>query len=167
MEASLDYKAQGVAYRRLLAAVVGMAIQDAQSRPRKLYTGKKLIPTDEALSAIDFLFRTSDGYLSLLDIDSGRFRKNLLNLMFDMNRKIKQFEPIGRRNFRYNYQWMHRRENVVDMTRIYEQDINKLEEDKKETLTLDRGCWERGCCAHDERDGDGVTIEAELKEKNT
>ena len=27
-----------------------------------------------------------------------------------------------------------------------------------ETLTLDRGCYERGCAAYDERDGDGVTI---------
>jgi hypothetical protein len=36
-----------------------------------------------------------------------------------------------------------------------------------EAFALDRGCWERGCIAHDERDGDGVTIEAKLKEKNT
>ncbi len=128
---SLDYKAQGVAYRRLLAAVVGMAIQDAQAKPRKLYTSRKLIPTDEALSAIDFLFRTADGYLNLLDIDPGHFRKNLLNLMFDMNRKIRQFEPIGRRNFRYNYQWMYNKQNAVDLTRIYEEDMTKLEEDKK------------------------------------
>ena len=35
-----------------------------------------------------------------------------------------------------------------------------------EAFALDRGCWERGCVAHDERDGDGVTIEAKLKEKN-
>jgi hypothetical protein len=28
---------------------------------------------------------------------------------------------------------------------------------------LDRGCWERGCMAHDERDGNGVTISAEPK----
>lgn len=38
---------------------------------------------------------------------------------------------------------------------------------KQEAFTLDRGCWERGCMAHDERDGDGVIIEAQLKEKNT
>jgi hypothetical protein len=36
-----------------------------------------------------------------------------------------------------------------------------------EAFVLDRGCWERGCVAYDERDGDGVTIEAKLKEKNT
>ena len=134
MSYELDYKAQGVAYRRLLAAVVGMAIQDAQARPRKPYLNrphlnKKLVPTDTAISAIDFLFRTSDGYLSLLDIDPGHFRKNLLNLMFDMNRKIRQFEPIGRRNFRYNYQWMHRKENAIDMIKIYEEDMSKLKEE--------------------------------------
>jgi len=31
----------------------------------------------------------------------------------------------------------------------------------EETLTLDRGCWERGCVAYDERYGDGVNISAE------
>jgi hypothetical protein len=33
----------------------------------------------------------------------------------------------------------------------------------EETLILDRGCWERGCVAYDERDGDGVNISAERK----
>ena len=28
-------------------------------------------------------------------------------------------------------------------------------------FALDRGCWERGCVAYDERDGDGVNISAE------
>ena len=27
-----------------------------------------------------------------------------------------------------------------------------------EAFALDRGCWERGCVAYDERDGDGVTV---------
>jgi hypothetical protein len=49
--------------------------------------------------------------------------------MFDMNRKIRQFEPIGRRNFRYNYQWMHRKENAIDMIKIYEEDMSKLKEE--------------------------------------
>jgi hypothetical protein len=29
---------------------------------------------------------------------------------------------------------------------------------EQEAFTLDRGCWERGCVAYDERDGDGVTV---------
>jgi hypothetical protein len=127
----LDYKAQGTAYRRILAAVVGLAIQDAQMKPRAVYTNKKLIPTDEAISGIDFLFRTSDTYLNLLDIDPGHFRKKLLDLMFDMNRKIKQFEPIGRRNFRYNYQWMRKQENVLDLTKTYQEDLEKMEDENK------------------------------------
>ena len=38
-------------------------------------------------------------------------------------------------------------------------DLRKaLAQSEKETLTLDRGCLERGCIAYDERDGDGVTV---------
>jgi hypothetical protein len=35
-----------------------------------------------------------------------------------------------------------------------------LAEPEQEAFTLDRGCWERGCCAYDWRDGDGVNISA-------
>jgi hypothetical protein len=52
--------------------------------------------------------------------------------MFDMNKKIRQFEPIGRRNFRYNYQWMQRQENVLDLTKAYREDLEEMEEDEKE-----------------------------------
>jgi len=128
----LDYKAQGIAYRKLLAAVVALAIQDAQAKPNRISLKKRLIPKDTAMSAIDFLFRTSDGYLQLLDIDPEQFRKRLLGLMFDMNKKIRQFEPIGRRNFRYNYQWMHKQENVLDLTKAYQEDLEEMEEDEKE-----------------------------------
>jgi hypothetical protein len=125
----LDYKAQGTANRRLLAAVVALAIQDAQSSPRKM--GRIRIPTDEAISAIYFLFQHSDSYLNLLDIDSQQFRERLLKLMFDMNKKIIQFDPIKRRNFRYNYEWMRRKENVLDLTRAYEAELEKIDEDEK------------------------------------
>jgi hypothetical protein len=125
----LDYKAQGTANRRLLAAVVALAIQDAQSKPRRM--GRIRIPTDEAISAIYFLFQHSDSYLNLLDIDPQQFRERLLKLMFDMNKKIIQFDPIKRRNFRYNYDWMRRKENVLDLTRAYETELEKLDEDEK------------------------------------
>jgi len=129
MSYELDYKAQGTANRRLLSAVVALAIQDAQSKPRRM--GKLRIPTDEAISAIYFLFQHSDNYLSLLDIDPPQFRERLLKLMFDMNNKIKQFEPIKRRNFRYNYEWMRRKENILDLTKAYEAELEKLDEDEK------------------------------------
>ena len=125
----LDYKAQGTANRRLLAAVVALAIQDAQSKPRRL--GRLRIPTDEAISAIYYLFQHSNNYLSLLDIDPQQFRNRLLKLMFDMNKKITQFEPIKRRNFRYNYDWMRRKENILDLTKAYEAELEKMDEDEK------------------------------------
>jgi hypothetical protein len=33
-----------------------------------------------------------------------------------------------------------------------------LAQTEQEAFTLDRGCWERGCCAYDTRDGDGVIV---------
>lgn len=125
----LDYKAQGTANRRLLSAVVALAVQDAQSKPRRM--GRLRIPTDEAISAIYFLFQHSDNYLNLLDIDPQQFRERLLKLMFDMNKKITQFDPIKRRNFRYNYEWMRRKENILDLTKAYEAELEKMDEDEK------------------------------------
>ena len=125
----LNYKAQGTANSRLLSAVVALAVQDAQLPPRK--TGKIRIPTDEAISAIYFLFQHSDSYLNLLDIDPEQFRDRLLKLMFEMNKKVVQFESFKRRNFRYNYQWMRRKENILDLTKAYETELEKMDEDEQ------------------------------------
>jgi hypothetical protein len=129
MSYELDYKAQGTANRRLLSAVVALAVQDAQLKPRRM--GRLRIPSDEAISAIYFLFQHSDNYLNLLDIDPQQFRERLLKLMFDMNKKVSQFEPIKRRNFRYNYEWMRRKENILDLTKAYEAELEKLDEDEQ------------------------------------
>ena len=125
----LNYKAQGTAYIRLISAVVALAVQDAQLAPRKI--GKVRIPTDEAISAIYFLFQHSDNYLNLLDMDPEQFRDRLLKLMFDMNKKVVQFESSKRRNFRYNYQWMRRKENIADLTKAYEAELEKMDEDEQ------------------------------------
>ena len=125
----LDYKAQGTANIVLLSAVVALAVQDAQLPPRKI--GKVRIPKDEAISAIYFLFQHSDSYLNLLDMDPEQFRDRLLKLMFDMNKKVVQFESSKRRNFRYNYQWMRRKENIADLTKAYEAELEKMDEDEQ------------------------------------
>ena len=129
MSYKLNYKAQGTAYIRLISAVVALAVQDAQLAPRKI--GKVRIPTDEAISAIYFLFQHSDNYLNLLDMDPEQFRDRLLKLMFDMNKKVVQFESSKRRNFRYNYQWMRRKENIADLTKAYEAELEKMGEDEQ------------------------------------
>jgi hypothetical protein len=125
----LDYRAQGTANIVLLSAVVALAVQDAQLPPRKI--GKVRIPKDEAISAIYFLFQHSDSYLNLLDMDPEQFRDRLLKLMFDMNKKVVQFESSKRRNFRYNYQWMRRKENIADLTKAYEAELEKMDEDEQ------------------------------------
>jgi hypothetical protein len=125
----LDYKAQGTANIVLLSAVVALAVQDAQLPPRKI--GKVRIPKDEAISAIYFLFQHSDSYLNLLDMDPEQFRDRLLKLMFEMNKKVVQFESSKRRNFRYNYQWMRRKENIADLTKAYEAELEKMDKDEQ------------------------------------
>jgi hypothetical protein len=113
----------------LLSAVVALAVQDAQLPPRKI--GKVRIPKDEAISAIYFLFQHSDSYLNLLDMDPEQFRDRLLKLMFEMNKKVVQFESSKRRNFRYNYQWMRRKENIADLTKAYEAELEKMDKDEQ------------------------------------
>lgn len=128
MSYKLDYRAQGTAHIRLISAVVALAVQDAQLAPRKI--GRIRIPTDESISAIYFLFQHSDNYLNFLDMDPEQFRNRLLKLMFEMNEKVVQFESSKRRNFRYNYQWMRRKENIADLTKAYEAELEKMDEDE-------------------------------------
>jgi hypothetical protein len=74
---------QAVACKRLLSAVVSLAVRDSCQTP-----GKKMLnqlPRD----ALDFLFNTSDGYLEWLDFDPEQFRKRLVNTMY-----AKKYFPI-------------------------------------------------------------------------
>ena len=90
---------QAVACKRLLSAVVSLAVRDSCQTP-----GKKMLnqlPRD----ALDFLFNTSDGYLEWLDFDPEQFRKRLVNTMY-----AKKYFPIyglsenDIRSMRKNYQ---------------------------------------------------------------
>lgn len=94
---------------RLLSAVVALALRDLTKRPVPLRGYKRRDPqyrlANEALSACRFLFtRHSDGYLEMLNIDPGSFRKKLLGLMENrQERKIGEFEPMDRRVMRHNH----------------------------------------------------------------
>jgi DNA-binding IclR family transcriptional regulator len=56
----------------------------------------------------------------------------------------------------------HEHKNIVaELRRLHEENEalrHALAQPEQEALTLDRGCWERGCCAYDTRDGDGVIV---------
>lgn len=94
---------------RLLSAVVALALRDLTKRPVPMGRHKTRTPqyrlANEALTACRFLFtHHSDGYLEMLNIDPGAFRKNLLNLIENrQERKIGEFEPMDRRVMRHNH----------------------------------------------------------------
>ena len=97
---------QDVAHRRLLSAVVVLSLRDACQTPGKYHLG------DMPRSALNFLFESSDVYLSLLDIDPKQFRKRLVNLAYTDGGggkflSMQGFAPDERRRFRINYMmWM-------------------------------------------------------------
>jgi hypothetical protein len=91
---------QSLACKRLLAAVVVMAIKDACFGPKS-----KIISSHTA-SAFNFLFEYSDYYLSMLDIDPKQFRVRLLEYVD--SKKLDKPLPYSltdheRRAFSFNY----------------------------------------------------------------
>jgi hypothetical protein len=96
---------QDSANRRLLSAVVALAIRDACQHPGNKAVGE--LPR----SALNFLFEHSDGYLGLLDIDAEQFRKRLINLVFSKEKKTGRGFGLSEddcRKFRINYSMWHK-----------------------------------------------------------
>jgi hypothetical protein len=58
------------------------------------------------------------------------------------------------------FDWLERRSMYQDlqMKDTHEALRQALAQPEQEAFTLDRGCWDRGCCAYDTRDGDGVIV---------
>lgn len=103
----VDPHEQARACHRLLSAVVITAIRDACSTPPKRGMGGMPISTD-AFTAMRFFFDTSvsgvNEYLAWFDIDTGQYRMRLLETMYNNSaHRINGFEPLDRRNFRYNH----------------------------------------------------------------
>ncbi len=91
---------QDIACRRVLSAVVSLAMQDCFLRP--LGNGRDLRIHNEAVSAMQFLFIHGDFFLELLDYDPEVFRKRLLARMYSTGDDVK-FSGEQRRAFRWNY----------------------------------------------------------------
>lgn len=90
---------QAIAYRRLLSAVIALAVKDACKQSTELRSGI-------AREALDFLFLYSDGYLVGLDINPEQFRRKVLDYCFsDRQQEGNPFNLDGkeRKHFRANY----------------------------------------------------------------
>jgi hypothetical protein len=94
------YVSQHVAHKRLLAAVIGLAIDDACKGTKSA----RLL--SDARSGMNFLFKHSDLYLSLLDIDPQQFRNRLLEYTHTSTNKVSlpyELTHMQKRVFRINY----------------------------------------------------------------
>jgi hypothetical protein len=98
--------------RSLLASVVLLAVADACQAPPKRDDRRDapagLRMARESFTAMRFLFDTSvsglNEYSLWLDFDADNFRTHLQKTMADNGpHRINGFEPMQRRNFRYNY----------------------------------------------------------------
>ena len=118
------------ANRRLLFSVIGLALKDAciGSKSKDLH--------GHAVSAFDFLFKYSDGYLELLDLDVQRFREYLLDYVDEP--RTRDSAPIGDRALPYNltdYECRNFRRNYkkwLALPASYGRDMWLEEEDEDE-----------------------------------
>ena len=89
--------------KRLISAIVGLALRDCTLPPIKLKRGRIRLDTD-ALTAFDFLFTEAcEDYLEFLDIDPKVMRSRILTIMADTSKSIIPFNEMSRRAFRMNY----------------------------------------------------------------
>lgn len=90
--------------RKLLWAVIELAVDDACRVPNRV------TPQDDAVSALRFLLSEDiDGYLMWLDVNSGEFKRRLLEAMY--SEKQNKFDESSKRAFRFNHKWYVRNAN--------------------------------------------------------
>jgi len=91
---------QDAACRKLLSAVVALALQDSCMRPNQ--SGKTLTIKNDALSGLHFLFGHGGFFMELLDIDPDEFCKRLVARMYS-SEWDSRFSEDQKRSFRWNY----------------------------------------------------------------
>lgn len=121
------------AERSLLASVVLAALADACSPPPKSDKSKRAVMKSpiagfkiarDAFTAMRFLFDKQlsglDAYAAWLDFETDHFRLKLLKVMSDNSPHVIQgFEPMQRKNFRFNYGlWLQTKGEVGELDDI-------------------------------------------------
>jgi hypothetical protein len=118
---------QYAAGKRLLSAVVSLAILDACQKPIRRADEHQL--SDEAESALEFLFgdtRWCDLYLSSMGIDPGTFRRYLISTM-ERQKGVREIKPEKQKIFNLNYHLYRNKHGR--MAEIFEQYFSPKKED--------------------------------------
>ena len=138
-----DMVDQNASCRRLLAAVVALAVKDAcqpsirvRSKETKMY---RRVPTEAASSAIHFLFGEGVvGYLQMLDMDTDRWRTQLMDQMNASNEEVNSFNSqisaFDKRCFGWNYWWVNAHPNERMVMSDEEIDGNKRPAEAKQQV---------------------------------
>lgn len=106
----IDKNAQYRSNQKLLAAVIALAVEDAQLVPINMGgIENEKRPTDFAITAMRFLFTTDlDGYLAALDMNANKFRERLLHTMYYTNTKPKDPGYKRHKAFKFNYEYYYK-----------------------------------------------------------
>lgn len=133
MKPMLDRDEQARACHRLMSSVIITAIRDGCATPPKrsrLKGEEDGFPMSiDSFTAMRFLFDKNVAglaeYLAWFDIDPGQYRMRLLETMSNNSAlRVNGFEPLDRRNFRYNYgMWLRLKDR---------DDVGKLETENED-----------------------------------
>ena len=111
-----DRADQYAAGKRLLSAVVSLAILDACQKPFKRYNSARPELTEDAETALRFLFddtRWCDLYLSMMGIEPSTFRHYLLKTMAKQQ-GVREVTPEKQRIFNLNYRLYWKKHGRVE-----------------------------------------------------
>ena len=97
-----------------------------------------------SIEAMKMALETLENTTDFVPVKSG-LEREINNAIQALRQAIEQAEQ-GNNNLNYP---------------ITEINTSIKQAEKQETLILDRGCYERGCVAYDERDGDAINIKQE------
>ena len=108
--------------RQLFSTVIELTIADACAKPI-VSPREDMRPMARAITAMRFITTNIDNYLTWLDMDTGNFRKRLIEALH--TEQPNKFSDADKRAFRYNYKWwINNKDSLTaeDWVRIHEQE---------------------------------------------
>lgn len=99
-------------YRNLLSSIIFLAVHDACEEPVNRKKPSKQFPSDDASSAIEFIFGDNrpyfETYMLCLDIDVTAFRSKLMSVMYSDDLGVNLYMVLphnAKKSFRFNHSY--------------------------------------------------------------